>query len=153
MLTLEPVRLQGNYKNIVLSFSTLGLEKVQMWARKSCFSTLDCPDSEDCFWRAALVRVILAPSLTGSPVIVIIIILINIIIILINIIIIIIIVIIIGPNWVACDCDMLPTTYCSRTTLKAKYKFHTDADRESFLLRNSVSNKPKVRGHKKFEVA
>ena len=146
MLTLEPVRLQGNYKNIVLSFSTLGLEKVQMWARKSCFSTLDCPDSEDCFWRAALVRVILAPSLTGSPVIVIIIILIN-------IIIIIIIVIIIGPNWVACDCDMLPTTYCSRTTLKAKYKFHTDADRESFLLRNSVSNKPKLRGHKKFEVA
>ena len=149
MLTLEPVRLQGNYKNIVLSFSTLGLEKVQMWARKSCFSTLDCPDSEDCFWRAALVRVILAPSLTGSPVIVIIIIIINIII----IIIIIIIVIIIGPNWVACDCDMLPTTYCSRTTLKAKYKFHTDADRESYLLRNSVSNKPKLRGHKKFEVA
>ena len=143
MLTLEPVRLQGNYKNIVLSFSTLGLEKVQMWARKSCFSTLDCPDSEDCFWRAALVRVILAPSLTGSPVIVIIIILINII----------IIIIIIGPNWVACDCDMLPTTYCSRTTLKAKYKFHTDADRESYLLRNSVSNKPKLRGHKKFEVA
>ena len=149
MLTLEPVRLQGNYKNIVLSFSTLGLEKVQMWARKSCFSTLDCPDSEDCFWRAALVRVILAPSLTGSPVIVIIIILINII-----FIIIIIIVIIIGPTWVACDCDMLPTTYCSRTTLKAKYKFHTDdADRESSLLRNSVSNKPKLRGHKKFEVA
>jgi hypothetical protein len=34
--------------------------------------------------------------------------------------IIIIIVIIIGPNWVACDCDMLPTTYCSRTTLKGK---------------------------------
>ena len=92
MLTLEPVRLQGNYKNIVLSFSTLGLEKVQMWARKSCFSTLDCPDSEDCFWRAALVRVILAPSLTGSPVIVIIIILIIIIIIIIIIIKIIIII-------------------------------------------------------------
>merc|ERR1712032_877271 len=60
-------------------------------------------NSEDCFWRA-LVRVILAPSLTGLPVIVI-------------IIFIIIIVIIIGPHWVACDCDTLPTTYCSRTTL------------------------------------
>ena len=71
--------------------------------------------SEDCFWRA-LVRVILAPSLTGSPVIVIIIFIINILI----FISILIIVIIIGPNWVACDCDTLPTTYCSRTTLKGK---------------------------------
>ena len=62
-------------------------------------------DREDCFLRA-LVRVILAPSLTGSPVIVIIIIIIIIITI---IVIIIIIIIIIGPNWVACDCDMLPT--------------------------------------------
>ena len=50
---------------------------------------------------------ILAPSLTGLPVIVIIIIIIVITIIV--IIIIIIIIIIIGPNWVACDCDMLPT--------------------------------------------
>ena len=57
---------------------------------------------------------ILAPSLTGSPVIVIII---NIIIV---IIVIVIVIIIIGPNWVAYDCDMLPTTYCSRTTLKGR---------------------------------
>ena len=84
-------------------------------------------DSEDCFWRELyLVRVILAPSLTGSPVIVIIIIInINIVIIIIINIIIVIVFIIIGPNWVAYDCDMLPTTYCSRTTLRAKYKFHT----------------------------
>jgi len=87
-----------------------------MWAGKLCL-TLG-PDSEDCFWRAALVRVILAPSLTGLPVIVIIIIIIKIIVII--VIIVIIIVIIIGPNWVACDCDMLPTTYCSRTILKGK---------------------------------
>ena len=82
-----------------------GPEKI--WAPIYC-STLG---PEDCFWRA-LVRVILAPSLTGSPVIVIIIIIIiiiNIIITIIVITIIIIIIIVIGPNWVACDCDMLPT--------------------------------------------
>ena len=81
------------------------------------------PEPWRLFLAWALVRVILAPGLTGSPVIVIIIIIINIVIFVVNIII--IIVIIIGPNWEACDCDMLPTTYCSRTTLRAKYKFHT----------------------------